>query len=918
MSGMRGCRLRGVLGCIAAALPIASAVHVQAAAFTAGDIVVYRVGDGTAGLTSAGTAVFLDEYSSAGVLMQSLPLPTVANGASKRLVASGSAGSEGQLGRSADGQYVVLTGYDAALGTAGVASSSASAVPRTIGRVKFDGSIDTSTALTDFSGGNNPRSATTSDGMEFWGAGGAGGIRYAALGGTTSVQLNTDSVNNRYVGIFGGQLYLSSQKQSIRVAALGTGLPATTGQSAINLPGFATTGSPEAFWFADLDGTPGVDTLYVADAAAGLQKFSLKSGKWFSNGTAGSGNDAYNGVAGTVGGGVVTLYATRKGRELAVLVDASGFDGTLSGSPALLAAADANEAFRGVALAPIAANASSPTATPTATPRPSTAAATATATASAMPSATTAQATPAAATATATSVPASTATPVGTGTAAATLTPAPTASGGGRFMPGDVVVYRVGDGDVPLVNTGSPVFLDEFAPDGTLVQSVALPTTAAGASHQLIASGTAASEGQLTRSSDGRFLIVPGYASDLGGATSLSGSVAAEVPRTVGRVAADGTIDTTTALTDWSDANNARSATSTNGTDLWVGGADGGVRYTAVGSTTSVQLSTDSKNIRAVAIFAGQLYMSTQKGSTIRIGAVGTGAPTTAGQAITNLPGFPLTGLPEAFFLADLDGTPGDDTLYVADDASGLQKFSLVGGTWIANGTIGSGSDAYRGLTGAVTDTTVTLYATRKGDTGGELVRVVDASGHDGAFSDSPVVLAAAAANQAFRGVALAPVDEQSSTPTATSAVFTPTASSTAPSSTATAIAAAPTHTATVASSATSIATGTATPLVSSTPSPTIGVSATPTTVPTNAATPVPTATATTAATATAAPPPICTGDCDGNGRVTISDLVRGVSIALGNAPLAACPAFDCAGTHQVPISCLIRGVNAALQGCPP
>lgn len=56
---------------------------------------------------------------------------------------------------------------------------------------------------------------------------------------------------------------------------------------------------------------------------------------------------------------------------------------------------------------------------------------------------------------------------------------------------------------------------------------------------------------------------------------------------------------------------------------------------------------------------------------------------------------------------------------------------------------------------------TVTLYATRKGGGGatggGELVKLVDSSGYNGAFSGTPTVLATAATNQAFRGVALAP-----------------------------------------------------------------------------------------------------------------------------------------------------------------
>ncbi len=47
------------------------------------------------------------------------------------------------------------------------------------------------------------------------------------------------------------------------------------------------------------------------------------------------------------------------------------------------------------------------------------------------------------------------------------------------FAPGSVVVYRIGDGASALTSAGTPVFLDEYAVNGTLLQSIALPTTGA-------------------------------------------------------------------------------------------------------------------------------------------------------------------------------------------------------------------------------------------------------------------------------------------------------------------------------------------------------------------------------------------------------------------------------------------------------
>lgn len=337
------------------------------------------------------------------------------------------------------------------------------------------------------------------------------------------------------------------------------------------------------------------------------------------------------------------------------------------------------------------------------------------------------------------------------------------------FTNGNIVVYRVGSGSGSLVNTGNPVFLDEYTPGGTLVQSIALPTTVSGSNKQLIASGTATSEGMLARSADGQYLILTGYGRDLGQSGSISGTAASVVNRVVGRVDWNGNVDTSTALTDFANANNPRSAVSNDGTQFWVMGGAGGIRYaSALGSTTSTQL-TSLTNFRQAAIFGGQLYVSSSSSANgfIGVGTVGSGLPTTTGQAATRLTGLTDSNSPSsyAFFFADLDlGVAGVDTLYIADDSNDrINKFSLVGGTWTLNGQAGAAADDFRGITGVVSGTTVTLYATRKGGSGatggGELVSLVDTGGYNANFSGTTfTLLTSAGSNTAFRGVALAPV----------------------------------------------------------------------------------------------------------------------------------------------------------------
>lgn len=287
---------------------------------------------------------------------------------------------------------------------------------------------------------------------------------------------------------------------------------------------------------------------------------------------------------------------------------------------------------------------------------------------------------------------------------------------GAAFTPGNLVVYRVGDGSGALSGFATAVFLDEITTAGTLVQSIALLTVVSGAQKRLTASGSATSEGLISRSADGACVVVSGYDAATGTA-SVTGTSSATTNRVIGVVSASGLVDTSTAFNNFS-GNNIRSAASTDCNSLWATGANDGVRYVTLGGTTTAQVSSTVPNLRQINIFGGQLFVSTSSGSAVRVGAVGSGLPTTTGQTTTNLPGLPTTGSPYSFFFADLSGSvAGIDTLYVADDTTttgGIQKYSLVGGTWVSNGTLTT--TTIRGLTGIVNGTSVALYGDGKAD----------------------------------------------------------------------------------------------------------------------------------------------------------------------------------------------------------
>lgn len=60
-----------------------------------------------------------------------------------------------------------------------------------------------------------------------------------------------------------------------------------------------------------------------------------------------------------------------------------------------------------------------------------------------------------------------------------------------------------------------------------------------------------------------------------------------------------------------------------------------------------------------------------------------------------------------------------------------------------------------------------------------------------------------------------------------------------------------------------------------------------------------------------------CEGDCNGDREVGVEELIAGVGIALGAAPVTRCPAVDGNGDGAVAVNELVAAVDRALRGCP-
>jgi hypothetical protein len=255
------------------------------------------------------------------------------------------------------------------------------------------------------------------------------------------------------------------------------------------------------------------------------------------------------------------------------------------------------------------------------------------------------------------------------------------------------------------------------------------------------------------------------------------------VQREVGVVSSSGSINTSTTLGTAFPGTSIYSAASVDGTSgLYASGGNDAV-YTTLGSastpTSLLSQGGTSGGAYAVEVVNGQLYASTNASATV-LSSVGTGLPTTAGQTATELPGVAFSGTSGAgvgysreFAFATLNGGSAPDTLYVADNYNdGIDKLSLVNGSWVLNGEIGAyGSDGnvLAGVTGVVAEPVAggeQLFIS----TANKIFTITDPYGYNsaggtagtqggGVFSGNPplTTLLSPATNEAFRGIQFVP-----------------------------------------------------------------------------------------------------------------------------------------------------------------
>ncbi len=336
------------------------------AQFTIDRVVVLRVGNGEAALSNASTPVFLEEYSKTGMKTFQLALPIQNTANQRAFTVQGSSTAEGQLTLSANKKFLVIAGYDTIPGVASISGTASTLVKRKLVVVNKQAEINSQTVFTDaYSGGNIRGGVINDDKSMVWTAGTSGGtnngVRTAPFGVTgSSVRLNSELTNIRTVHIFDGELYVTAQSGSFRIAKVGSQIPTTEGAAIVNLPGTpnATISPYGLIMFDTNESIPGVDLFYYADDRAvasggGIYKFAFDGTNWIAKG---SYNNPARGLTGEIIDGKPRLYITTSPSSANHLVaftdNAVATADIMAANIDTLGQAPANTAFRGVALSP--------------------------------------------------------------------------------------------------------------------------------------------------------------------------------------------------------------------------------------------------------------------------------------------------------------------------------------------------------------------------------------------------------------------------------------------------------------------------------------------------------------------------------------------------------------------------------------
>jgi hypothetical protein len=366
------------------------------------------------------------------------------------------------------------------------------------------------------------------------------------------------------------------------------------------------------------------------------------------------------------------------------------------------------------------------------------------------------------------------------------------------------VVTQVGDGTTALSSAGATTTIQVYQP--SVANQPSPVAQLAYGNGNLVNTGNSTTEAALVNNptlmddaaaglpyTGTAYIFSGGYAANDGtaavdGTAAAAGRVAGSMIVTSSSVGSPA-INVTQPAASAYTASNIRGVVGNDAdTAFWAAGtsttaANAGYRYFS--SNTQLVASPGPINTRTVQIRNGQLYGSSDTGAFIGISSIGTGTPTTSGQTATSLfesAANSSVGSPTAFVLFDntSDPTPSSsvpyNVAYIADNGSapsaggnpGIEKWVYSPSTGTNNGwslayVIDDNATTpigYLGLAGQLDGSSVVLYATTATSPTNALEQYTDplAGGTAAGTDSSLITLATSATDDAFRGVALAPV----------------------------------------------------------------------------------------------------------------------------------------------------------------
>jgi len=327
-----------------------------------------------------------------------------------------------------------------------------------------------------------------------------------------------------------------------------------------------------------------------------------------------------------------------------------------------------------------------------------------------------------------------------------------------HFYQTNLILIRVGDGAQALTANGNSMSMDQFSGAGAYINSINLPDNGPSAiitmGPNVTITPNSATGTTLSRSADGRKLVVAGYNTAVGFGLALQNSSSLTVPRGVGFInslaqysLALASTDTHFSETYW------RSAVSDGTNNFWGSARAGGTYYFGFdGPAETIQ--TTFGNIRSMALFNGSIYCASAVSGNNGILKLD-GMPTTAAAANATLlfPGSTST--------SDMEVSPDGNLIYVADDrnapSGGIQRYDFDGANWNLSYTLTDGLPfGTRYVTADFQGPNPVVYAITKEatDDNNRIVRIEDT----GAGSLGTTV-AEAGANQNFRGIRFGPAE---------------------------------------------------------------------------------------------------------------------------------------------------------------